>query len=653
MSFGYPLFLWAWLALAIPVLIHLFNFRKTIRVYFSNTKFLKQVQEETTQKRKLKQWLVLASRLLFLFFLVAAFAMPFIPAQEQTGSQHTVTLYIDNSFSMGVGNQKTRALDQALQMAQEIVNLFPSDTKYILLTNDFAPSSNTYKTKAETADLLAQVRLSPISRSATEIMNRAVRNPSTLFWVSDFQKSTFGEPQKMDSLTQVRLVPVPAEPSANVWVDTAYLQNIFAVGGDKNSVTVRLRNQGKIKKEALSVKLTINGIQAATSTIDIEAESTADISFDLIGLKGRNQARISFSDYPVSFDNEFYFALNYAKKLNILEIKSDPAPTYIEKVFANRNLFSFQSFALSNLNYNLLTRADLVVINGINRLDEALIESLLLQRNATGSLFLIPGNDPDIASYKKIIPSPLMKAERHDPEELDKPDFQNPFFTHVFEEKSAALAMPKASRVMEWGTDRSAILRFKNGQPFLAHQGNTFWLSCPLEKGYTDFFAQALFVPVMYRLAATGKKNDQPLYYLLTAAEIIVPADSLSKETPVQWKGAEEFIPSQRKTNGQVVFNLPKDAVAAGFYWVINPPDTLSLLALNLDKRESLLSTLPADDVKQKLGGKNISVFKAASAESFSHEIKERYLGTPLWKYAVILSLFFLLAEILLIRFLK
>ena len=124
-------------------------------------------------------------------------------------------------------------------------------------------------------------------------------------------------------------------------------------------------------------------------------------------------------------------------------------------------------------------------------------------------------------------------------------------------------------------------------------------------------------------------------------------------ETPVQWKGAEEFIPSQRKTNGLLIFDLPKDAVTAGFYWAVSQPDTLGLLAFNPDKRESLLASLNMDLVQQKLGSKNISVFEAGTAESFTKELKERYLGTPLWKYAVVLSLLFLLIEILFIRFLK
>ena len=100
MSFLYPTFLWALAALSIPIIIHLFNFRRTTRVYFSTTRFLKQVKEVTTAKRRLKHLLVLASRLLFLFFLVIVFAQPIIPAREQLSGQRNIVLYLDNSLSM-------------------------------------------------------------------------------------------------------------------------------------------------------------------------------------------------------------------------------------------------------------------------------------------------------------------------------------------------------------------------------------------------------------------------------------------------------------------------------------------------------------------------------------------------------------------------
>src|SRR5688572_6631297 len=100
MSFLYPSFLWALAALSIPILIHLFNFRKTTQVYFSNNRFLKEVKDATTAKRRLKHYLILLSRLLFLFFLIITFCQPIIPATEQLGQGKNIILYLDNSQSM-------------------------------------------------------------------------------------------------------------------------------------------------------------------------------------------------------------------------------------------------------------------------------------------------------------------------------------------------------------------------------------------------------------------------------------------------------------------------------------------------------------------------------------------------------------------------
>ncbi len=656
MSLLYPSFLWALFALATPIVIHLFNFRKTIRVYFSNTRFLKQVKEETTQKRKLKQYLVLASRLLFLFFLVMAFAQPFLPAREEIVNQQRVVIYLDNSFSMATPiEEKTRALDEAVRRAQNIVDLFPASTRIQLITNEFSPFSNSFKSRTEVTDLLAQVKLSAISRSAAEIINRIREKQLPVFWLSDFQKSTFGEVNKIDASAQIHLIPLVLEKFQNVFVDSIYLANPFTIGGEKNTIKIRLQNAGNKKVEGLIVKLSINSVQAASTSIAISPNGFTEVPFDIAaGLKGNNQAVVSFSDFPISFDNEFYFTLNYTSKLNVLEIKTSSQSTYIEKCFGNKDLFTFSSFNTSNLNYSLLANADLIVVNGVDRIEDDLATAINSYQKDFGAMLLIPGLQPDVASYKKLLPLPLEKNSALEIASLDMPDFLNPFFANVFEDKNSSMAMPQAKGLIGWGDDRSAILKFKNNRPFLSQFGKTFILASPLDKSFTDFFSNALFVPVMYRIAASGKKAEQPLYYSLTSSTIIIPSDSAISEASVRLVGNQEFIPSQRKINGRILLDLPKYALSAGFYKVTNKKDTIGLIAFDADKKESILLQMSGDEVKAALGGKaNISIFEANSGETFGTELKERYLGKPLWKYAILLALAFLLVEVLLIRFLK
>jgi Aerotolerance regulator N-terminal len=656
MSFNYPMFLWALTALFIPIIIHLFNFRKTTRVYFSNIKFLKQVKQETTQKRKLKKYLVLASRLLFILFLVLAFAQPFLPAREQISDQKNITIYLDNSFSMSAPvAEKIRALDAGVSFVREIVELFPPETRFKLLTNDFAPFSNSFKAGSEIIDQLSQIRLSPVSRTLDEITRRIGEPGSTVFWVSDFQKSTLGDEIVIDSTWQLRLVPVEYETLSNVFVDSVFLDNPFVIGGEKNSVRVRMRNEGPRVLEGLVTRLTINGVQAATSAITLQPNSSVETSFDLSGsLKGFNKAVFSFSDFPLSFDNEFYFTLNYAGKLKVIEIKPDGSNTFIEKVYGNRQLFDFKSYSVNNIDYSLLDAADLVVVNGINRIESSLNGALQSYRNK-GSLLVVSGAQPDLESYKKLLGiAVLTKNEKSEMEELDKPDFRNPFLENVFEEKTSAMAMPRAKKLLDWGADRSAILRFKNGLPYLSRFGNTFVMASPLEKNATDFFNNALFVPVMYRIASSGKKVESKPYFDLSSSLVTVSTDSLVGEEPAKLIGAQELVPSQRRMGDRLILEIPRFSVNQGFYHVTHRRDTLDLIAFNLEKKESMLGQFSGEEMKTAMGGGNhISIFKASSTETFSNEIKERYLGTPLWKYALMLALFFLLAEVLLIRFLK
>ena len=63
---------------------------------FSNTKFLSEIKEEQATKNKLKHILVLLARMLTVFFLVLAFAQPFIPSNKDSdSSEKLVAVYLD------------------------------------------------------------------------------------------------------------------------------------------------------------------------------------------------------------------------------------------------------------------------------------------------------------------------------------------------------------------------------------------------------------------------------------------------------------------------------------------------------------------------------------------------------------------------------
>jgi hypothetical protein len=422
---------------------------------------------------------------------------------------------------------------------------------------------------------------------------------------------------------------------------------------------VRLRNQGTQTVEQIPVKLTVNSIQAGTATVSILAGGVSETRFDLTGnLQGFNKAEVQFNDFPVTFDNQFYLSLSFGEKIRVLEIKATNEETPVAKVFGNASVFQYQGFNVSNFNYNALKNADLVVVNGLNTIDAGLSAPLLEHINAGKTIFVAPGTEADLGSYQRFLPMvSLQKSTSQSQLEIDKPDFNNPFFENVFEERSPAMVMPKAMPVFSWQRDRNSILKFKNENAFLTRVdfgGGVYLLASPLDNAFTDFYNHAIFVPVMYRIASSSKRESQQLYYTLNDNFISLRVENPDPATQFRLIRKEEVIPEQRVLGDRVMIDIPKFTMSEGFYNVVGRTDTLGVLAFNLEKVESLLEQVPAIDVKTALGSKNeVTIFDSGSSETFSNEIKERYLGTPLWKYSLVLALLFVAIEILLIRFLK
>ena len=79
MEFVHPERLWLLFLVLIPILIHLFHFRKRKTLFFSSLRFIQFLEKQEQSARKLKHFLILATRIMALSALVFAFANPYIP----------------------------------------------------------------------------------------------------------------------------------------------------------------------------------------------------------------------------------------------------------------------------------------------------------------------------------------------------------------------------------------------------------------------------------------------------------------------------------------------------------------------------------------------------------------------------------------------
>src|SRR4051812_29873431 len=235
MMFVYPLFLWALAAITIPIIIHLFNFRRYKKVYFTNVKFLKELQQESKSKSRLKELLILAARSLAIACLVPAFCQPFIPGKDaalkNTGAR-AISLYIDNSFSMENVNKQGPLLEIAKNRAKEVIKAFGNADKFQIITNDFEGRHQRFNTKEDALSVIEEIKVSPSVRLLSDVVKRQADflsssslNNRKVFIFSDAQRSTFNlEEVITDSTFKTMLVPLKANRVNNIFIDSCWFE---------------------------------------------------------------------------------------------------------------------------------------------------------------------------------------------------------------------------------------------------------------------------------------------------------------------------------------------------------------------------------------------------------------------------------------------
>ncbi len=685
MSFLFPSFLWGLLAVLVPLAIHLFNFRRTKRVRFTNVSFLREIETQTSSFRKLKHLLILLCRMLALACLALAFAQPYWVSDEQAGQDGIISLYLDNSYSMQHEENSKRYIDVATGYLDELLGMFRNVTSLQLLTNDFAAEELGLATADKIRDRLTTLELSHQSRTLESVYNRQRRlldrhphqGARQLFWISDFQKSTAGELTRLrvDSTDRLYLVPVQAAQVKNVFVDSVWLNTPFVRELQNNILHIRVRNSGNEPVEELVVKLSLDQAQVSTASVTIPPNGTANVPFNF-SLKGGGfkKGKISFDDFPVTFDNDYYFVLNASPMIRILHLYEEKSlGNFIETVYSNDSLFQLQSYTVSNLDMGRIATADLVLMNGIKRPAETLMARLSEFVQEGGSLMLIPPVVPEGASYSGFMQrlgiSGLHPEENPDGPllPLEVPDSRLPFFSDVFEESMRSesnVNMPSARSSWRWADSGNTLLRLRNGQAFLSQvtngQGRVYVLGAGLAPASGNFAQHALFVPVMYKIAAQSVRPQRTDYaFGEQLIEITVPEARPNTVYKLR-HNTFEIIPVQRLNGNKLTLELPGSqelegyTMEAGYYELLADQTGIHELALNHNKAESRMEYHRPNELRELFRGQqHIRVFDQIHDADFMKVFEKQFAGASLWKYFLYAALLFFLIEIGLVRFMK
>lgn len=683
MMFVYPAFIWALAAVAIPIIIHLFNFRRYKKVYFTNVRFLKELQHQSKSKSRLREILVLIARCLAIACLVMAFAQPIIKDKNlnvvNTGAK-AVSIYIDNSFSMENVNKQGPLLEIAKTKAKEIIKAFGNGDKFQIITNDFEGKHQRFNSKEDAVSLVDEVKISSAVRVVSDVLNRQNEflGSSTLpnkkvYALSDVQKTTFNlEEIKNDTSIKITILPLKANEINNIYIDSCWFETPLQQKGFIQKLHATIVNYGNSNLEIGSAKLFLNKEQIAISSFSVEANSKTEIQFTFECKKeGVNYGYIKIEDFPITFDDELYFAFN--SKVNVavclINGKEQGLDNSLSTLFKTDSLFKLNSFLEQAIDYSAFKASDVVVLNQLVDLSSGLMAELLKFRDGGGSIVFIPAQNANLVSYNEgfsILQLPNLALLDSSNLKVDKIELASKFYAGVFEKVNDRLNLPLVTKhyklIKTSNIDFESILLLQNSDALLGlskkSNSSVYLFSSPLNEKCTNFSKHALFVPTFYQICFGSLKSVPLSYHVSSNVVISVKNDVASVDQPAHIKqvnGQLDVIPEARSINNAVSLFTQRQINAPGFFEVTRNNSLLLPLAFNYSRKESNLLCLSNDELKKIIEDKsfnNVDVIEDLSGDITS-QILQGAEGKKLWKIFIILTLLFIGLEITLLRFLK
>ncbi len=679
MSFLFPGFLFALAAIAIPVIIHLFQFRRFKKVYFPNITFLEQLTDESRKQSRLRHLLVLLARILAIVSLVLAFARPYIPrsGNDLLAGGNVISIFIDNSYSMEAGSSTIPLLEQARQGAREIAASFGPVDQFQLLTNDFEARHQRFLNRDEFLDLVGEVDFSPAVRETGEIMKRQTEllnsQPASqhkwAFLLSDFQKNIHKTDNfTPDSLIDYLLLPYQAARNINLFVDSVWIDNPVRIPGRMIQVHARIRNDSDQNFENQPARLLINNAQRAVATYDIKPNAQTSITFNFtISNETHQRGIIEITDHPVTFDDRCYFSFNTSKNIPVLVICPTGGNRYLNALLGGDTTFILRNMQVLSVDYSAFSAQNMVILAGVESPGAGLALELVRYVQQGGSLMVFPPANANLNAYNNLLlglnVSAVSKIDTTDSRVIWF-NYEHPLYSGVFSRLPENIDLPATEQHYAFerrsASVEQVIMRLQNGNTFFSvtpsGQGLVYLSAVPASAEFSNFTLNPIFVPTIYN-AVLQSSAYYPLFYTISQDELITirnyqpGAGVLFRITDSQ----TDIIPESRTLHNQVNIILHGQVSRHGHYALLAGQDTLRFVAYNYDRRESLLSCYTPDELGKMVSGTDMKQVQIFEPGKISIDKKLEFLkgGHHLWKLFLLLALFFLVAEVILLRLLK
>jgi len=677
-------------ALAVPVLIHLLLKRKKKRLRFSTIQFFLKQDEQSSRRRKLRNWLLLALRLFLVALLVAAFARPYLRrggASVNNLQKQRVVFVLDRSASMlatGIDGQRWA---QAKERIKKVMSSLSVDDRAALVqcsthadvVSSFAPPQNISKALASLEPGYGTSNLGDGLRQALKLLSSGDRNTrETICIVSDLQRT---------ACRGVATCPVPQEVEVKVLtVGDLHSPNIAITGfevepHDGHRPQMALTSFSDEDSPNLAFGISVDGKEVFSRIIDLKAGASTNAEVLLPALKpGWHEASAFIrSKDSLALDDARYAALFVPEPARVFVVETRPT----KRVFEQESFFLTSALdpSLGTTNsvpgaFNLVQMSpeelvgkisgageqmacDVVILPGLKDLPLGAAGALREFVRAGGGLLLFVNDQINVSRYnvdlRELLPAQLGKIEAT-PESgagwrVGEHDTNTPAFSAFRLPNSGNLNIPEFTKRFSLteaeGASRLAL--FDDEAPLLlaraVGKGQVVLVNTSADTAWSDWPKHKTFVPWLHRLGKylTHKTDAEANQWtnnfvadeeleLGTASSAAVRKSQLKLNAP----GGNHVLVSC-DDQGRL-----RDAVlkSPGIYSLRdNSGHELRRIAVNLPAQESDLEAMPAVDFQQQITRTEEPPRQTLTASLFGSQETEKELCTLLLGGAVLLLL--------------
>ncbi len=667
MDFKNSSILYYLLLLAIPIIIHLFNFRRHKKIYFSTIFFLKKIEKENKAKYQIRRWIILLNRILAITLIILAFGLPYIKKSNSSNTSNKTGFYIDNSFSMDRSdNKKIQLLEYAKNNAKKIINELNDDHKVLIMTNDFQKYHQKWCSAEKAIELINEITISKNPDKLETVIHRYnniidTLNINTLYLFSDFQSKSNRNKIIHNKYSNLKIGLLNVEDNNNVSIDSCYFTTPIRKKNEMENLSVIISNHG-MKNRIVKAKLSINNQQKSAYNIEIPSNSSVVKEFHYVNPVNIDTIKgiIQLEDNNIEFDNKLYFSYATNQKVKVSVIHDETLNPSLSHVFSD-SLFDFYHYNTNQIDYEKLHNFQLIIIDQVSTISNSLLKRLKDYLNHGGNIFIFLNETININSYNTFLQEINIdrigkwKTGKYPVEYIN---YQNKIFENVFNKEHANINLPSANGYFSMKKNNKAqmrkILNFLNTDSFLSEyiykKGRVFICSSDLSIDNNNFANHALFIPCIYNSALMNLQNEK-LYHTIQN-ETIIEVLNIKKSDIInlQKEGKFDMTPKIMNLNQKVLINFQNKIPYAGNYNLITNQSIKSPISFNYNRSESSLIFSDRKDIMNMFYNQDIQFLKSENNTISKNSKKNK---NQLEYFFITSAIILLIIELILLRIWK